>query len=232
VTEKDPLVIIGYDAKSIELRVGTSITLPQTFSTRLVSPCTPPSLCIVDKAVPAGLSGGPVVDRYDNLVGVFKGGDDFTSRFQPLREVLSSFEDICHVFLTEDYKKYCETKNIKEREQEQSFSEARTIHCDRAGAPDDNKPLVYPAPDGFKISEFVTHDEDKTDNAGNGWVGHVEYMLSDDDQYVKAVKLQLGCSRTSDAAPEPGWAETRIKGNIKRILKDEDYSEIKALCSR
>lgn len=225
----DSLFIIGYDGKSINLRSGSPITAPKVFPAQLTESCLTPNLCEINKSIPGGLSGGPVVDQHNNLTGIFKGGDTFTSHYEPLQEVLNVLEPICQAFLTEDYVGYCTKMQIEKREEKRSFTVSKAIRCDKAGGLDNNVPLTYTAPLGSKIFEFVTH-EDKTDEAGIGWVGRAEYNLSDDDQYVRSVAIRLGCSGQSGG--KQGLAETRLFGTTKRILTSSDYDEIKAQCSR
>lgn len=233
--EKGNIVFLsGYKAETIDLLQGRPITDPQTHKLSLLSDCNLPAVCDVGQGMPPGHSGGPVIDRLGNLVGIFKGGDNIESSFEPLSGVLPILEGnrYCGSFLTEDYQKYCLAKVRAEREEKSSFTaEPKRIRCDRLGKADESPSFAeYSAEDGFKIAGFVTHDDEADDN-GNGWVGHAEYRLSKDGLHIVGVKVQMGCSGRPTASGQPGWAKTRISGNIKRILGQKDENDIKKACN-
>ena len=219
----DIVFVTGYKTENIDRRQGKAITDPQTHRSELLSDCNPPFLCDLGRGTPPGHSGAPVIDRSGKLVGILKGGNNLESSFEPILPVREALEPYCESFLTDNYQKYCLAKIRGEREQKGPFDKAGRILCDGARQPDAS--AQYRAKEGFEIAGFVTH-EDTTDDTGNGWVGHAEYTLSDDGKHVVEVNVRMGCTAYGQA----GWAETRIYGNIKKILDKKDQESIKKEC--
>lgn len=225
--ESESLFAIGYKGADANRQTAVGIPDPKTYEFKLLSRCAPPALCAVDRGVPGGISGSPVVDVQDRLIGVIKGGDSLETGFDSLLNGLLQLEPHCHRQLSADNALYCQTQKRQELERKRPFEPVtKRVTCERQGKSADDLPGAhYAAPDGFAISGFVTHD-DVADADKNGWVGHAEYGLSDNGLYVKDVTVALGCN-----SAKAGFAQTTIRGSIKKILKKEDEEQIKAAAS-
>lgn len=225
--------ILGYKGDTINIPRNKGITDPQVHPTAILHTCRPPAPCDVDQPAPAGVSGGPVVDEKDALVGVLKGGDNAQSVFHPvmhMRDVLQAPCDPRNEQDIQDDLNECIDTGRETREQKTTKSESKKIQCSAAGEASDKEPFSFSAPKGFRISGFAKHTDD-TDRTGNGWVGDAEYTLSDDQLQVTDVKVQLGCNGKPTASGQPGWAKTDVQVDIKKNLGPKDYKEIKAKCS-
>jgi Trypsin-like peptidase domain len=223
----DRVFIWGYKGDTIDLLAGKPITDPQVHPTTILRDCKIPELCNVDQPVPAGVSGGPVVNIADELVGLLKGGDSAQSQFQPVMDLRGTFLTYCPPVKNDQNE--CTDAERQIREKKQTLSVSKKIQCSAAGEADDTEPLNFVPPDGFKISGFAKHD-DQTDDSYNGWVGYAEYTLSDDGLRVTEVKIQLGCNGRPTASGKSGWAETIMRVDIKKILKPTDIKDIDAKC--
>jgi hypothetical protein len=228
----EQVFVVGYKGNTIDIPMNKGITDPQVHPTAILHPCRPPATCDVNQAAPAGVSGGPVVDKQDALVGVLKGGDNAQSEFQPVMDMRADLEGPCDPRLARDQNDIdqCIDAGREARAQATAKSEFKEIQCSAAGEASDKEPLSFSAPKGFRISGFTKHT-DSTDPTGNGWVGDAEYTLSDDRLHVTRVKVQLGCNGKPTASGQPGWAKTILKVDIKKILEDNDSKEIRAKCS-
>jgi hypothetical protein len=227
----DTVFVNGYNGETIDIANGKPIKSSTLPPVTVTADCDPSGLCNLSQAIPSGFSGSPVIDQSQSLVGVFKKGDNVESLFEPLLAVRSEVQQFCDPVSSVSPQQDCAKVRAQYEQAEVFATEPKRIRCDGAGRPIDVPTFArYRTKDGFRISGFVDH-EDKTEDSGNGWIGHAEYTVSDDGRYVTEVRVDLGCNGATTATGQPGWAATRIFGTIKRILNDNEKSEIKKACN-
>ena len=224
--ERGKIVFInGYDGATIKFGQGIGVTDAVTARGSLLLPCEPGFLCQVGKSVARGISGAPVTDLSFSLVGVLKGGDNTTSYFEPMSGVWRELENICKPF---NPRAFCD-KTRAELENQQSFEIPASLRCNSAGQPlgATSYTADYPAPEGYRVSGFVTHKDNDIAR-----VGHAEYKLSDDRLYVEGVRIELTCNGRPTASGKAEDAKTVVSGNLrKNNLSSNDKDAISRACS-
>jgi hypothetical protein len=223
--ERGKIVFInGYDGAAIKFNQGLGVTDALTNRTSLQAPCES-GLCSISQPVPAGNSGAPVTDQSYSLVGVMKGGNNYISFFEPLSGARRELDDICKPF---NSGAYCERIRA-ERENEKPFEVPITLRCNSAGQSEGATRFLvdYPAPEGYKISGFVTHKDNDIAR-----VGHAEYRLSRNRLYVEGVRIELSCNGRPTASGKAEDAETVVSGRFKKNLSAKDKDVINTACNK